>query len=164
MAVPPLFRPPFILISDSADSVKFPVVHSWNMAIFACQSNSYKSLAGKKTLVLGASPNPVRFSCKAVKSLLRLEHEVVAVGFREGEILDQKILVGQPPVEGVHTVSIYIGSSRQGEYYDYILSLKPERVIFNPGTVNPEFMGRLKHAGIEPVSACMLVMLNEGEF
>ncbi len=134
------------------------------MAIFACHSNSHRSLAGKKTVVLGASPNPVRFSYKAVKILLRLEHEVVAVGFKKGEILDQEILVGQPPIEGVHTVSIYIGSSRQEEYYDYILSLKPKRVIFNPGTVNPDFMGRLNHAGIEPVSACMLVMLNEGEF
>jgi predicted CoA-binding protein len=118
----------------------------------------------KKTLVLGASPNPVRFSHKAVKSLLRHEKEVIAVGFREGLIVEEKILTGQPPVKDVHTVSIYIGSSRQTDYYDYILSLKPKRVIFNPGTVNPEFMGRLKQAGIEPVSECMLVMLNDGEF
>ena len=86
------------------------------------------------------------------------------MGFKKGEIVEEKILVGQPKIEDVHTVSIYIGSSRQTEYYDYILSLKPKRVIFNPGTVNPEFMGRLKNEGIEPISACMLVMLNEGEF
>ena len=115
-------------------------------------------------MVLGASPNPVRFSHKAVKSLLRHDQEVVAVGFREGLIVEEEILTGQPPIEDVHTVSIYIGSSRQTEYYDYIFSLKPERVIFNPGTVNPELMGRLKQAGIEPVSECMLVMLNDGEF
>jgi len=115
-------------------------------------------------LVLGASPNPVRFSHKAVKSLLRHDQEVVAVGFREGLIVEEKILTGHPPIEDVHTVSIYIGSSRQTDYYDYIFSLKPERVIFNPGTVNPEFMGRLKQAGIEPVSECMLVMLNDGEY
>ena len=121
-------------------------------------------MESKKTVVLGASANPIRFSHKAVKALLRHEHEVVAVGFRKGLIVDQEILVGQPPVENVHTVSIYIGSSRQGEYYDYIFSLKPKRVIFNPGTVNPDFMGRLKHAGIEPVSACMLVLLNDGEY
>lgn len=118
----------------------------------------------KKTVVLGASPNPVRFSYKAVKSLLRHDQEVVAVGFREGLIEGEKILTGQPHIENVHTVSIYIGSSRQAEYYDYIFSLKPERVIFNPGTVNPAFMGRLKQAGIEPVSECMLVMLNDGEY
>ena len=115
-------------------------------------------------MVLGASPNPVRFSYKAVKSLLRNDHEVVAVGFKKGEIVDEEILVGYPPVENVHTVSVYIGSSRQEEYYDYIIGLKPSRVIFNPGTVNPSFMGRLKNEGIEPVSACMLVLLNDGEY
>ncbi len=116
------------------------------------------------TLVLGASPNPVRFSHKAVKSLLRHDKKVVAVGFKKGEIADEEILVGQPHIENVHTVSIYMGSSRQEDYYDYILSLEPKRVIFNPGTVNPELMGKLKHAGIEPVSECMLVMLSDKEF
>ena len=115
-------------------------------------------------MVLGASPNPVRFSHKAVKSLLRHEQEVVAVGFREGLIVDEEILVGMPHIEDVHTVSIYIGSSRQADYYDYIISLKPKRVIFNPGTVNPEFMGRLKQAGIEPLAECMLVLLSEEDF
>lgn len=118
----------------------------------------------KKTVVLGASPNPVRFSHKAVKSLLRHDQEVVAVGFREGLIVEQEILVGMPPIEDVHTVSIYIGSSRQEDYYDYIISLKPKRVIFNPGTINPAFMGRLKREGIEPVAECMLVLLNDGEY
>lgn len=118
----------------------------------------------KKTLVLGASPNPIRFSHKAVKSLLRHDEEVVAVGFREGLIVEEEILTGLPSIEGVHTVSIYIGSSRQSEYYDYILSLKPKRVIFNPGTVNPEFMARLAKEGVEIVSECMLVMLNDGEY
>jgi len=118
----------------------------------------------KKTMVLGASPNPVRFSHKAVKSLLRHDQEVVAVGFREGMIADQEILVGMPRIENVHTVSIYIGSSRQADYYDYIISLKPKRVIFNPGTINPEFMGRLNREGIEPVAECMLVLLNDGEY
>ena len=118
----------------------------------------------KKTVVLGASPNPVRFSYKAVKSLKRNDQEVVAVGFKEDLIEEEKILVGMPPIENVHTVSIYIGSSRQADYYDYIISLKPKRVIFNPGTVNPEFMARLKREGIEPVAECMLVLLNEGEY
>lgn len=86
------------------------------------------------------------------------------MGFREGLIVEEEIMTGQPAIEDVHTVSIYIGSSRQTDYYDYIISLNPKRVIFNPGTVNPEFMGRLKQAGIEPVSECMLVMLSEGEY
>lgn len=117
-----------------------------------------------KTVVLGASPNPVRFSYKAVKSLLRHEIEVIPVGFRKGEIEDIEIHTGTPAIEDVHTISLYIGSSRQDEFVDYIFSLKPERVIFNPGTVNPGLMGKLKNAGIEPVSECMLVMLKEGEF
>jgi predicted CoA-binding protein len=99
-----------------------------------------------------------------VKSLLRHDQEVVALGFREGLIAEEEIQVGMPPIEEVDTVSIYIGSSRQSDYYDYIISLKPKRVIFNPGTVNPEFMGRLKREGIEPVAECMLVLLNEGEY
>jgi uncharacterized protein len=134
------------------------------LVIFVRFKNCDPLAEKKKTLVLGASPNPVRFSYKAVKSLLRHDEDVVAVGFREGLIEEQPILTGMPPIENVHTVSIYIGSSRQTEYYDYIISLKPERVIFNPGTVNPEFMGRLKREGIEPVAECMLVLLNEGEY
>ncbi|MEN8157785.1 MAG: CoA-binding protein [Bacteroidota bacterium] len=117
-----------------------------------------------KTVVLGASPNPIRFSHKAVKSLMRNDEEVVPVGFRDGLIEEKEILVGKPHIEDVHTVAIYLGSSRQSDYYDYVISLKPERVIFNPGTVNPEFMAKLKNKGIEPVNSCTLVMLNEGEY
>ncbi len=135
------------------------------MVIFVVNFITENILADERiTLVLGASPNPVRFSHKAVKSLLRHDKKVVAVGFKKGEIVDEQILVGQPHIENVHTVSVYMGSSRQADYYDYILSLKPKRVIFNPGTVNPEFMGKLKHAGIEPISECMLVMLSDDVF
>lgn len=130
---------------------------------FYCHSASIL-VDERVTLVLGASPNPVRFSHKAVKSLVRHDKKVVAVGFKKGLIAEEEIQVGQPHIENVHTVSIYIGSSRQTDYYDYILSLKPKRVIFNPGTINPEFMGRLQREGIEPVSECMLVMLNEEEY
>jgi predicted CoA-binding protein len=121
-------------------------------------------LKNEKTVVLGASPNPLRFSYKAVKSLLKHEEEVVAVGFKNGQIMEQEILVGKPHIENVHTVSIYIGSSRQSDFYDYVISLRPKRVIFNPGTVNPDFMARLQREGIEPLKACMLVMLHEGEY
>ncbi len=135
------------------------------MVIFVVNHITENILADERiTLVLGASPNPVRFSHKAVKSLLRHDKKVVAVGYKKGEIVDEEILVGQPHIENIHTVSIYMGSSRQSDYYDYIISLKPKRVIFNPGTVNPEFMGRLKNEGIEPVSECMLVMLSDDEF
>jgi len=143
----------------------FPLAQfNWDCISLSDSKISFLFADRKKTVVLGASPNPVRFSHKAVKSLLRHDQEVVAVGFREGLIVEEEILVGMPHIDDVHTVSIYIGSSRQADYYDYIISLKPKRVIFNPGTVNPEFMGRLKREGIEPVAECMLVMLNEGEY
>ena len=118
----------------------------------------------KKTLVLGASPNPLRFSNKMVKSLIKHNIDVVAVGFREGEIGGIKILTGLPEVNNVHTVSLYIGPKRQPEYYDYILSLKPKRIIFNPGTINEEFMSLAKQKKIEIVTDCALVMVSSGKY
>jgi uncharacterized protein len=118
----------------------------------------------KKTVVLGASPNPARYSFKAVKSLLRYGHEAVAVGFRPGVIFDKFIQRGMPAIGGVHTIALYIGPERQEEYHDYIISLQPHRVIFNPGTVNEPFMEELKGKGIEVVEGCPLVMLDDGQF
>ena len=118
----------------------------------------------KKTVVLGASPNPARYSFKAVKSLLRCGHEAVAVGFRPGVIYDKFIQRGMPEIEGVHTIALYIGPERQEEYYDYIVSLRPQRVIFNPGTVNEAFMEVLEEKGIIVIEGCTLVMLDDGQF
>jgi len=118
----------------------------------------------KKTIVLGASPNPARYSFKAVKSLLRYGHEAVAVGFRPGVIYDTFIKRGYPEIDGVHTIAMYIGPQRQEEYHDYILSLQPQRVIFNPGTVNEPFMKELEGMGVEVVEDCTLVMLDSGIF
>ncbi|MEX0986927.1 MAG: CoA-binding protein [Bacteroidales bacterium] len=118
----------------------------------------------KKTVVLGASPNPARYSFKAVKGLLRYGHEVVAVGFRPGVIYDIFIKRGTPEIENVDTITLYIGEQRQEEYYEYILSLHPRRVIFNPGTVNEKLMKDLRKKGIEVVDGCTLVMLDAGEF
>jgi predicted CoA-binding protein len=118
----------------------------------------------KKTVVLGASPNPARYSFKAVKSLLRYGHEVVAVGFRPGVIYDTFIKLGTPDIDGVHTIAMYIGEQRQEEFHDYIISLKPRRVIFNPGTLNPPLMKELKEHGVEVIDGCTLVMLDNEEF
>ncbi len=118
----------------------------------------------KKTVVLGASPNPARFSFKAVKSLLLHGYEAVAVGFRPGVIYEIFIQRGTPAIEDVHTIALYIGPQRQEEFHDYILSLHPKRVIFNPGTVNELFMRELEDKGIEVVEGCTLVMLDSGEF
>lgn len=127
----------------------------------------------KKTVVLGASPNPARYSFKAVKSLVRHGHEVVALGFRPGVIpiamrpagvIEIFIKRGMPEIEDVHTVSLYIGPERQKEYAEYIISLKPQRAIFNPGTINEELMERLNTLGIETVDGCQLVMLSSDQY
>jgi len=118
----------------------------------------------KKTVVLGASPNPSRFSYKAVKSLVIHGFDVVPVGFRPGVAHDRIIQRGQPEIEDVHTVAMYVGPQRQLEFYDYILSLGPRRVIFNPGTNNPELMNMLNQMGVEVVEGCTLVMIDNDEF
>ncbi|NPA68891.1 MAG: CoA-binding protein [Chlorobi bacterium] len=117
-----------------------------------------------KTLVIGASPNPERFSYKAVRLLKRYGHEVIPAGIRDGEIAGLPIIKGKPEVKDVHTVTLYVGPARQAEYYDYVLGLKPRRLIFNPGTENPEFMRKAEEHGIKTVVNCTLVMLNGGLF
>ncbi|MBN2349691.1 MAG: CoA-binding protein [Bacteroidales bacterium] len=117
-----------------------------------------------KIIVLGASPNPLRFSYKAVKSLGRRSFDVVAVGYKEDSIGDVKIIKGKPQVKDVHTVLLYLGPKRQVEYYNYIVELHPKRVIFNPGTENEELKKMLVINNIEAVYDCALVMLNTNSF
>lgn len=118
----------------------------------------------KKTIVIGASPNPERFSNKAVRLLSINGHPVIAQGIRAGKIGDIEIIKGKPIIDDIHTVTMYIGPARQEEYYEYILSLNPERIIFNPGTENSEFSQLAEKKGIETVENCTLVMLNTGIF
>ena len=118
----------------------------------------------KKTVVIGASTNAERYSYKATERLKDHGHEVVPVGLKEGEIHGLQILTGQPEVQNVHTVTMYVGPQNQPSYYQYILGLHPKRVVFNPGTENPEFEEMLVKSGIEPVEACTLVMLSVGNY
>lgn len=118
----------------------------------------------KKTLVLGASDNPIRYSNAAVRRLAQGGFEVVPVGVRDGEISGVPIQKGQPPMNDVHTITLYLNPQRQKEYYDYILSLQPRRIIFNPGAENPELMKLAKDNGIEVEMACTLVMLAVGQY
>ncbi len=117
----------------------------------------------KKTVVLGASSNPQRFSYRMVKNLLKSDFDVVPVGFRQGMIEGKEIITGMPEVEDVHTVLLYLGPERQAEYLDYILSLKPARIIFNPGTYNPRLIRLARKRHIETVTDCSLVMLSQGK-
>lgn len=118
----------------------------------------------KRTVVIGASPNPERFSFKAVKLLNSYKHPVEAVGIRDGKILNIEIQKGKPKLEDVHTVTLYLGAQRQPAYYEYIFSLNPKRIIFNPGTENTEFYSMAQKKGIEVIEHCTLVMLNSGTF
>ena len=119
----------------------------------------------KITLLLGASPNPDRAAYDALKSLLIRNIPVIAVGRREYESGDIRILRSIPENPGkVHTVTLYISAANQVEFYDSILSIKPERIIFNPGTSNPELAGMARKKGIEIVNGCTLVMLKTGQF
>ncbi len=121
-------------------------------------------MASKKTVVLGASENPNRYSFLAVNSLLNHDHEVVAVGKVEGKIKNVNIHKGATPAENVDTVTLYLNPAHQKQYYDYIFSLNPKRLIFNPGTENPELASLARNQGIKPVNACTLVMLSTGQY
>ena len=119
----------------------------------------------KVTLVLGASPNPDRFAYKAIRSLQRRNLPVIAIGRRDVDLGTLKIRTGMPDDIGiVHTITLYMNAKNQKEYYDYILTLHPKRIIFNPGTSNTELADLAKKAGIEVINDCMLVMLNTGKF
>ena len=116
----------------------------------------------KKTLVLGASPDPSRYSHAAVHQLRDKGHEVVAVGKRTGTVADVTIVQEPPQLDDIHTVTLYLAPAHQPPMYDYILQLKPQRIIFNPGTENRELAQLAKAQGIETVQACTLVMLSVG--
>ena len=118
----------------------------------------------KKTVVLGASPNAERFSHRMVISLVKHGIETVPVGLRNGTIAGLKILTGKPLIKDVHTVCLYIGPRHQPEMYDYILSLRPQRIIFNPGTFNPELENLAEKNGIQTVARCALIMLAQGKY
>jgi len=118
----------------------------------------------KKTLVIGASENPERYSYKAIKALISHHHEVVAIGLRAGEVAGVPFNSEKKAFENIDTVTLYVGPQNQPEYYSYILGLKPRRVIFNPGTENPEFIAQLKTSGIYPEIACTLVLLATDQY
>lgn len=118
----------------------------------------------KKTIVLGASINPGRASNRAVMQLKQQGIPLVAIGARDGEIYGEKIITGMPRVSNVHTITMYLGDKNQKPYYQYILSLQPRRIIFNPGAENPELCQLAAENGIEVTEACTLVMLSVGNY
>ena len=119
---------------------------------------------GKHTVVLGASPNPSRYSYLAVNRLVQHGHEVTPVGIKNGEVAGLKIVKGMPQLSNVDTITMYLNAQRQQQYYDYILSLHPKRIIFNPGAENPELVTLAEQQGIETMEACTLVMLSTHQY
>ena len=118
----------------------------------------------RKTLVFGASKKPERYSNKAMKMLKEYDHPIVAIGGREDEFDGTPILTGHPELEGIDTVTMYLREERQRPHEEYILSLRPKRIIFNPGAENHSLSQKARQAGIEVVEACTLVMLRTGQF
>ncbi|OQY95917.1 MAG: CoA-binding protein [Sphingobacteriales bacterium UTBCD1] len=118
----------------------------------------------KKTLVLGASDNPSRYSNIAIHRLREKDHPVVAIGRSKTLVSDVPVSDSKISISDIDTVTLYLNPSHQGQYYDYILSLKPRRIIFNPGAENPELYDLAKKEGIDPVNACTLVMLSTNQY
>jgi uncharacterized protein len=118
----------------------------------------------KKTLVLGASANPARYSYLAINRLKNNQHPVVAIGKRKGMVGGIPIETEKINMEDIDTITLYLNPANQKEYYDHIISLHPKRIIFNPGTENDELAALAVKNNIIPVEACTLVMLSTGSY
>ncbi|MFQ3326825.1 MAG: putative CoA-binding protein [Salibacteraceae bacterium] len=118
----------------------------------------------ERVVVIGASINPDRYSYRATIALKNAGHTPIPVGLRAGEISGLEILTGTPSIPAVDSITLYLGAARQPVMYDYILSLMPKRIIFNPGTENEELKDLAAAKGIESIEACTLVMLSVGNF
>ncbi|MEX2231831.1 MAG: CoA-binding protein [Cyclobacteriaceae bacterium] len=120
----------------------------------------------KKTVIIGATTNPGRYAYLAARMLTEYNHEIVPVGIKQGEVFGRAILniFEKPAIKDVHTVTMYIGPQRQPEHYDFILGLKPKRIIFNPGAENDELINRAKEQGVQTLEACTLVMLRSLQY
>jgi predicted CoA-binding protein len=118
----------------------------------------------KKTLVLGASDNPSRYSFLALHRLRSHGHPVVAIGKKTGIVGDVQIEKEKKEWKDVDTITLYLNPTHQKQYYDYIVSLKPKRIIFNPGAENDELSELAINNGIQPMEACTLVLLSTNQY
>ena len=118
----------------------------------------------KKTLVLGASENPARYSNLAIKRLVNYQNPVVAIGMKKGMVAGIPVETEQNQFSNIDTITVYLNPADQKEYYNYIISLHPKRIIFNPGTENDELFKLTLQKGIRPIEACTLVLLSTGQY
>lgn len=118
----------------------------------------------KKTLIIGATDNPARYANLAANKLVSFGHPIVNIGIKSGEAAGVPIEQAGEPLKDIDTITLYIGSQTQPQYYEYIMQSKPKRIIFNPGTENPELEELAEKNGIETLEACTLVMLSTGQY
>jgi len=120
----------------------------------------------KKTVIIGATTNPSRYAYLAAEMLQEYNQEFVPVGIKRGSVFGKEILDlrSHPEIQNVDTITLYINPDHQKEWYDYFFELKPKRVIFNPGTENPELERSLEEKNIQSLEACTLVLLRSGQF
>ena len=121
-------------------------------------------MKNKKTLVLGATTKPDRYAFKAINMLVEKGHTVLAIGQNAGEVAGVKIYTKAIPVKNVDTVTLYLNPTRQRDYYNYIIEAQPKRVVFNPGTENPELYQLLELNSIKAEVACTLVLLATNQY
>lgn len=120
----------------------------------------------RKTVIIGATPNPHRTAYAAAERFTNHNEEFIPVGIKKGEVFGKEILDlrKRPSIDDVDTVTLYLNPRNQEEWIDYVLSLKPKRIIFNPGTENPKLVNLANEQGIESDFACTLVMLSTGQY
>jgi hypothetical protein len=119
----------------------------------------------QRVAVLGASDKPERYSHQAVRLLLDHGHQVVPVHPSLSVILDLEVAPDLPSIEGpIDTLTLYVGPAISVALADSIESIQPGRVLFNPGTENPDLENRLRDTGIHTLRACTLVLLRTGQF
>jgi predicted CoA-binding protein len=121
-------------------------------------------MKNKKTLVLGATTKPDRYAFRAINMLVEKGHTVLAIGQNTGEVAGVKIQTKTIPVKNIDTVTLYLNPARQRDYYNYIIEAQPKRVVFNPGTENPELYQLLELNNIKAEVACTLVLLATNQY
>jgi predicted CoA-binding protein len=124
----------------------------------------FKMMKNKKTLVLGATTKPDRYAYRAINMLVQKGHTVLAIGQNTGEVAGVKIQTKAIPVKNIDTVTLYLNPTRQRDYYNYIIEAQPKRVVFNPGTENPELYQLLELNDIKAEVACTLVLLATNQY
>ncbi len=125
-----------------------------------------EAMSDKITLIVGATVNPSRYAYFAASRLAKAGIPFIPIGIKSGEVFGEEIrdLRSKPSLENIHTITLYVGTANQEEWIDYLISLSPKRIIFNPGTENPVFFKKATDQGILALEACTLVMISSGQF